>query len=318
MLDVLFVGTGASVPSKTRAPPCIAIRQSNHITMFDCGEGSQRQMLGSQFSIMKIENIFITHLHGDHILGVPGLIQTMNLLGRVNPISIYGPIGTKASMAHLLDACNEELGFKINVIETKPGNKLDIDYALISTVKTEHSVPSMGYVYREPDARGLFNVKTALNLGLKPGPDFAKIEIGKTVNGVHPSQIIGPSRKGCSIMYTGDTKMCSSILEAAKGIDMLIHEATYIDKDANLAEKNLHSTAKNAAEVAKSCGARMLALVHISNRYKTNEKSLFEAKVSFNNTIAPSDLDMVSISRNSFRIDAAHNTTEEFYSDNFV
>ncbi|MCQ2056334.1 MAG: ribonuclease Z [archaeon] len=307
MFDILFVGTGASVPSKTKALPCIAIRQDNHITMFDCGEGSQRQMLGSRFSIMKIENIFITHLHGDHILGVPGLVQTMNLLGRVKPISIYGPIGTKLSITHLLNACNEELGFNINLIETKSGDKFDINYASISTIKTEHSVPSVGYIYKEPDSRGLFDVKKALKLGLSPGPDFAKIEMGKIVRGIFPSQIIGSSRKGCSVMYTGDTKMCNSVSEAAKDIDMLIHEATYIDKDSDLAKSNFHSTARDAAEIARSCGARMLALVHISNRYKSNEQSLSEARTLFANTIAPSDLDMVTISRNSFKIDQTRN-----------
>lgn len=302
MFDILFVGTGASIPSRDKNLPCVAVRQGRHITMFDCGEGSQKQLLGSQFSVMKIENIFITHIHGDHILGVPGLMQTMSMLGRKDPISIYGPPGTKTSVSHLLNACNEESSFKINVTEVEPGNEFNLGYASVTAVETEHSIPSVGYVYREPDSQGVFDLKKALSFGLNPGPDFTKIQKGEIVNGISSSQIIGPPKKGSSMMYTGDTRICNSVLKAAKGVSVLIHEATYTNEDSELAKKNFHSTAKDAAEVARSCGSRMLALVHISNRYKTKEQSLHEAKMLFDNTIAPSDLDMVTVLQNAIKL----------------
>lgn len=301
MFEILFLGTGASVPSRDRSLPCVAVRQGRSISLFDCGEGSQRQLMISPFSFMKIDRIFITHLHGDHILGLPGLLQTMGMSGRRDPVSVYGPTGLLKALKSMLDACEGELEYDLRIEEVEGDEEFSFDSFDVTVFRTAHNTPSVGYVYREHDRPGAFNKEKAEKLGLVPGDDFSRLQAGETVNGVTPDQVIGPRRPGCSLVYTGDTVPCKEIMDASKDADVLIHEATYTEEDSGLAKEHFHSTARAAAETAAKCNVRMLALIHISNRYGDSEASLAEAKTVFGNTVAPEDFQMLTVTNGSIR-----------------
>ena len=295
MFDILFLGTGASVPSRDRSLPCIAVRQGRSVTLFDCGEGSQRQLMISPFSFMKVDRIFITHLHGDHILGLPGLLQTMGMSGRKKEVQVYGPVGIAKALRSMLDACEGELEYELEITELEGGKTIDFDSFSVTSFATVHNTPSIGFIYREHDRPGTFNKEKAEKLGLEPGEDFSRLQMGETVKGIDPGQVIGPSRPGCSMVYTGDTVPCESIDRASEKVDILIHESTYIEDDSALAKEHFHSTAKSAAETALRCRVGMLALVHVSNRYGDTELPLAEAKGIFENTIAPLDLQLFTV-----------------------
>ena len=302
MFDILFLGTGASVPSRDRSLPCVAVRQGRSISIFDCGEGSQRQLMISPFSFMKIDRIFISHMHGDHILGLPGLLQTMGMSGRKKEVRIFGPKGISKALSCMLDACEGELEFDIDVKELEGGETMLFDKFSVTAFRTVHNTPSIGYVYRENDRPGLFDKDKAVKLGLEPGDEFSRLQEGETVKGVRPEQIIGPARPGCSMVYTGDTVPCDEIIESSKGVDVLIHEATYIDEDSEMAKEHFHSTSKSAAEVADLCKVRMLALIHISNRYGDTDQSLAEARAIFENTVTPSDFQLLTVTSSGIRL----------------
>jgi len=302
MFDILFLGTGASVPSRDRSLPCVAVRQGRSITLFDCGEGSQRQLMVSPFSFMKVDRIFISHLHGDHILGLPGLLQTMGMSGRKDPVSVFGPKGTSKALGDMLGACEGNIEYELEIQDLEGGETFDFDDFSVTSFRTEHNVPSLGFVYRECDRPGTFNREKAEKLGLEPGEDFARLQSGETVKGVRPEQVIGPLKTGCSMVYTGDTVPCDEVVRVSEGTDVLIHESTYVDEDSELAKLHFHSTARSAAEIAAKCKVRMLALIHISNRYGDAEPPLTEAKMYFENTIAPSDLQMVTVTNGNIRL----------------
>jgi len=302
MFDILFLGTGASVPSRDRSLPCVAVRQGRSISLFDCGEGSQRQLMISPMSFMKVDRIFITHLHGDHILGLPGLLQTMGMSGRKDPVTVFGPKGTAKALGDMMNACEGELEYELEIRELDGGEEFDFDGFKVTSFATVHNTPSVGYVYREDDRPGTFHRDKAEKLGLEPGEDFARLQAGETVKGVQPEQVIGPSKPGCSLVYTGDTIPCDEVKEASVGVDVLIHESTYVDEDSELAKLHFHSTAKAAAEIAAECKVGMLALIHISNRYGDAELPLAEAKMYFENTIAPSDMQMVTVTNGSIKL----------------
>lgn len=295
MFDVLFLGTGASIPSRERSLPCIAVRQGRSISLFDCGEGSQRQLMISPLSFMKVDRIFITHLHGDHVLGLPGLLQTMGMSGRKNKVSIFGPRGIANTLSCLLGACEGELEYETEVTELEGGETVDFAEFSVTAFATVHGTASLGFLYKEHDRPGAFDKEKAVRLGIAPGEDFNRLQRGEEVNGVRPEQVIGAPRPGCSLVYTGDTVPCPAVSENAKGVNILIHEATYIDEDSGLASEYMHSTAKAAAEVARECEVDMLALVHISNRYNDSEIPLAEARMVFENTVVPSDMQMFTI-----------------------
>lgn len=312
MTDVLFLGTGASIPSKNRTLPAVAIRHDSEVVLFDCGEGVQRQLMLSPLSFMKITAIFVTHLHGDHILGLPGLLQTMGMSGRRNPLLVAGPKGTTHSVRSLLGACDRshkdrnpdpinDLEFPLEVVEMEHGQIIQMKGYSVKAFKTEHGVESIGFRFIENDLPGRFDKEKALSLGLDPGKDFSDIQKGITVKGISPSEIIGRPRPGCSIVYTGDTIPCDTLTEAVENATLLIHESTYSETDSKLATDNLHSTAKDAATLAKNTNVKMLALIHVSNRYDEPETLLEEAQAIFKNSIMPKDMDMLSITQKGIR-----------------
>ena len=300
MLDILFLGTGASVPSKDRALPCVAVRRGPDIVLFDCGEGSQRQLMISPFSFMKIRAIFVTHLHGDHFYGLPGLLQTMGMMGRRDPLIVCGPQGFSEALRTCLDICEGDLEYDLESRDVSPGDVVAVKDMTVSVFATEHGITSQGYVLREPDVRGRIDAKKAASLGIE-GKDFSVIENGGEVNGVRLGDISDPAKKGISVAYTGDTRMCQSVRDAVEGVDVLIHESTYMEQESSLAEEHFHSTAVKAASLARDAGCGTLMLIHISNHYKEPEKVLGEARAVFPRTYAPSDMERYRVTGSGVR-----------------
>lgn len=312
MTDILFLGTGASIPSKTRALPCVAVRHGSEMILFDCGEGAQRQFMLSPFSFMKVSAIFVTHLHGDHILGLPGLLQTMGMSGRKNELMICGPPGTENAVRCLLKACDRsytdhdpdairDLEFPLKVVEMEDSDFIELRSCKVHAFTTDHGVKSIGFKFIENDLPGKFDRDKAIKSGLRPGKDFSDIQNGISVNGVNPIEIVGPPRPGCSIIYTGDTVPCDRLNDMAMHADMIIHESTYSAKDSKLAADNKHSTAENAAELALRSNTRMLVLTHVSNRYDDLNEISDEAKAIFKNTLLAQDMMMLTMSKKDIR-----------------
>ncbi|MDR2865836.1 MAG: ribonuclease Z [Methanomassiliicoccaceae archaeon] len=295
MVDILFAGTGASVPSRERSLPCIAVRMNRDIILFDCGEGSQRQLMMSPFSFMRIKAAFISHLHGDHILGLPGLLQTMSMSGRRDDILLVGPKGFSDAVGCLISACRGDVSYGMDVIEASDGDTFVFKEFIVKAFGVSHDVPALGFAFQENDRPGRFNRAKAMAMGLEPGPDFSRLQKGETVGGVRPEEIIGPVRKGRRIVYSGDTVRCPRITEMAKDADVLIHEATYSSKDSSLAKEHGHSTAADAARAAKEASVSVLFVTHMSNRYTDLTVIENECRDIFHNTVVAKDLMLFTV-----------------------
>ena len=300
MLDILFLGTGASVPSRDHGLPAVLVRSGPDTVLLDCGEGTQRQIMVSPYSFMRIGGIFITHLHGDHFYGLPGLIQTMGMMGRKDRLIVRGPEGTAAAVETVLSICPGDLEFELDVEDMPPGDSVTVGALTVSCFATDHGVVSQGYIVKEPDVRGKVDAAKAESLGIS-GKDFSVLEDGGTVNGVTLGDICEPMRKGKVLAYTGDTRPCETVSEAVRGADVLIHEATYTKAQVAKAEEFLHSTAAQAAATARDCGCGALFLVHISNRYKDRNECLKEAAEIFPATYVPSDLSVYKTTKRGIR-----------------
>lgn len=269
--------------------------------LFDCGEGAQQQMMRAKTG-MKITAIFITHFHADHVLGIPGLLQTMALQDRVEPLEIYGPRHVDKFLYHLLALGYAGRSFDVKAIELEPGDVVRrADYE-IRTVKTVHNVVSIGYVLEEDLRPGRFNRERAIELGIKPGPLFARLQSGRSIivddKEIKPEQVLGPPRPGRKIVYTGDTRPCESVIEASKNADLMIHDGTLSEETKEYAIDYMHSTALEAAEVAKKASVRKLILTHLSARYSDLDgarKLREEARQVFENTEVASDLMTIEV-----------------------
>jgi len=300
MFEILFLGTGASVPSRNYGLPAVIVRRGRDMVLLDCGEGTQRQIMVSPFSFMKISAIFITHLHGDHFYGMPGLIQTMAMNGRTEPLVVRGPPGFAKALETILSVCPAPLTFELDSRDMEPGEVQKVGELEVLSFATDHGVPSTGFVIREPDTRGNFDKAKAAELGIG-GDDFARLEQGETVNGVTLEDVCGPCNPGKSVAYTGDTHRCDTADAALKGVDILIHESTYMAEQSDKADEFRHSTALSAAETARDCGCKTLFLIHISSRYKDRTKVLEEAKRVFKYVYVPDDLALFRTTKNGIR-----------------
>jgi len=300
VLRITFLGTGGSVPSPHRNPSAIAVRRESELFLFDCGEGTQQQMMRAKTG-MKITAIFITHFHADHVLGIPGLLQTLSLQGRTEPLEIYGPKGVKRFLYHLLSLGYASKNFDVKAIELQHGDVIRRQNYEIRAFKTEHNIRSIGYVLEEAMRPGKFNRERAIELGLKPGPLFSKLQHGESVfvNGreIRPEDVLGPPRPGRKIVYTGDTRPCESVIQAAENADILIHDGSLAEAEKELAIEYMHSTVTEAAEVAAKANVRKLILTHISARYDDEDAKKLEeeARKIFPNTIIASDLMTIDV-----------------------
>jgi ribonuclease Z len=291
-LDVLFIGTAGSAPTARRSLPATIVRRGGDRLLFDCGEGTQRQLLRS-IGLVELEEVFITHFHADHWLGLPGMLKTFSLRGRDRPLTVYGPPGLKA----LFNAMRIVIGkntYDLRLVELEPGEELARDGYLIAPFAVDHRVTAYGYAVVEHPRPGRFDEARARELGVKPGPDYGRLQRGEAVDGVEPSLVVGPARPGRKIVLSGDTAPSERTAAIAHGADLLVHEATFIEDDADRAAETLHSTALSAARLAAEAEVKMLALTHVSPRYSGGELR-DEARSIFENTIVPRDFDSVEI-----------------------
>jgi ribonuclease Z len=292
-LSVFFVGTAGSVPSARRGLPAVLIRRGGEKLLFDCGEGTQRQLLRS-VGLPEIETIFITHFHADHWLGLPGMLKSFGLRERSEPLTVYGPKGLGELMA-VMRIVYGRLPYELTVAELEPGETVARDGYLIAAVPVRHKgQASFGYALVEDARPGEFNPARAQELGVTPGKDFGRLQRGETVDGVRPEQVMGEGREGRKIVISGDTAPCEALAIAAHQADLLVHEATFLHEDLERARKTSHSTARQAAELARDAEVRLLALTHFSSRYAGGELR-DEARATFAATEAPRDFDTIEL-----------------------
>lgn len=301
MFEILFLGTAAAVPSRDRSMPCTALRHGPSIALFDCGEGTQRQLMVSPFSFMKVDWIFLTHMHGDHLLGLPGLLQTMSLSGRTKPLTVAGPPGIGQSLEWMLSACEGAVEYEVTVLELGFGDVVACEGFSVEAFETCHVVDSVGYVITGEDRRGTFDKEKAIALGLSDSGEFSRVIEGETVKGVKPDDVMGPSKPGLKIVYTGDTSPTEKVIEASRDADLLIHEATFMEPERHIADARGHSTALAAAETAKKAGVRNLILTHISNRYDDTSLLVEEASEEFPGTLVAKDMDLYRLTTKGLR-----------------
>ena len=291
-LDVVFLGTGGSVPTARRATACLLVRAGGDRILIDCGEGAQRQMQRST-GLVQVDDLYITHYHADHYLGVPGLLKTYELNGRETPLRIFGPPGLEELFVALRRIMGN-VSYPLELIELSGSAPVRYDTYEMRPFEVEHRVRAFGYALVEDERPGRFDPAEAERLGVSPGPDFARLQAGESVNGVEPAQVMGETRTGRKVVVTGDTEPCELALVAAHEAELLVHEASFADDEAQRAHETKHSTAREAAKLAAEAQVRMLALVHISSRYHVGEV-LEEAREEFPGAIAPRDFDVIEI-----------------------
>ena len=292
---IVFLGTGGGIPTPERSLSSFILNYEGQILMFDCGEGTQHQMVKAKIGFGKETKVFITHLHGDHVLGLPGLIQTMSLLGRTKKLEIFGPKGLKEFLEASRTYIQFNLRFPVEIKEAKEGIIYKNKKFKILARWAEHSIPNLAYAFVENKKPGKFHPEKALELGVPKGPLWHKLQHGKKVklkNGriIEPSQVVEPPKPGIKIVYSGDTKPCKNVLKLAKNADLLIHECTFDDSLAEKAEVEWHSTPTGVAELAKKASVKNLVLTHVSARYKNAKIFLEQAKKNFPNVRVAEDL----------------------------
>src|SRR5215211_4644139 len=291
-LDVLFLGTAGSSPSARRGLPATLVRRGGDRLLIDCGEGTQRQLMRS-VGLIELEEIFITHFHADHVLGLPGMLKTFALRQRERPLTLHGPVGLRRLFLALAPVIGR-LTFELELVELEPNEELRRDGYRLAAFATAHGVRGLGYALVEDARPGEFDPTRASELGLTPGPDYGRLQRGETVDGVRPDQVMGEARRGRTVVLTGDTAPCEMTRLVAYEADLLVHEATFLDDEADRAAETRHSTARQAAELAAAAGVTMLALTHVSPRYGGKEVR-DEARAAFENTVVPRDFDRIEV-----------------------
>jgi ribonuclease Z len=297
-LDVVFLGTSGSVPTAQRGPTSLLVRRGGERLLLDCGEGTQRQLLRSGIGLVELREVFLTHFHADHYLGLPGMLKTFSLRGRELPLTIYGPPGLGELMGGLKRIFGK-LAYPLELEEIHPGDALERGEYRLVAFPVRHGVPGLGYALVESPRPGRFDVEKARSLGVPEGPLWGVLQRGETVSldgggTVRPEQVLGPPRSGRKVVVAGDTSPARSVLETAIEADLLVHEATFSADEKVRAEETGHSTAADAAELARVAGVRMLALTHLSNRYFGPEIQR-EARAVFPDTVVPRDFDIIDV-----------------------
>ena len=286
-MEIIFLGTSSAVPTLERNHPSIALRAFAEVMLFDCGEGTQRQLIEAKISPMKITKIFISHFHGDHILGLGGLIQSLGFRGREKDLDIYGPKGLHKIINAISSFGYFQKNYNLNIHEIQDGTVIETEDYVVECAKVEHNIPSYAYSIREKK-KPLFLREKAEELGIPPGPLYGKLHNGEEVEFegriIKPEQVLGEAKKGKKISYSGDTKPCEAMIRLARDSDILIHESTYEAEDYQRAVDNAHSTSVEAAEIAKEAEVKELVLTHISTRYTSDENIKSEAQKVFKNT----------------------------------
>jgi ribonuclease Z len=294
MLSLTFLGTAASIPTVDRNVPGLAVQREGETILFDCGEGTQRQMMryGVGFTF---KEVFFTHYHADHLLGITGLLRTMGLQDRASPVVLYGPKGAQRILNAATSLGIERNKFPVEIHEVRPGDRLGRPEYDIVVFETDHRADTVGYALVEHLRLGRFNPARAQELGIPEGPLWGRLHKGETVilpdgRTVAPADLVGEPRDGRTLVYSGDTRPHLSVIEAAKGADLLVHEATFGSDELERARETGHSTAAQAARVALEAGVRRLVLTHISSRYNRDASELLaEARAVFPETVIARD-----------------------------
>jgi ribonuclease Z len=298
-LDVVFLGTSASAPTAQRAPAGLLVRRGGERLLFDCAEGTQRQLQRSTVGLADLEEIFLTHFHLDHFLGLPGMLKTFALRGRDEvPLTVYGPRGVKELFAALRPFLGR-LPYPLSLVELEPGETIERGEYAVHTVAVDHGVAALGYALVEHERPGRFDVAAADALGVPPGRERGILQAGDPVtladgSVITPDEVLGEARPGRKLVLTGDTAPSPHVVQAAHDADLLIHEATFGADEKERARETMHSTAGDAAEVARLAQVRLLALTHVSTRYFGSEL-LAEAREVFPDSVMPRDFDVVEI-----------------------
>jgi ribonuclease Z len=297
-LDIVFLGTAGSMPTAQRAPAALLVRRGGAKLLFDCAEGTQRQLLRSSVGLLELEEVFVTHFHADHVLGLPGMFKTFSLRGRELPLTVYGPRG----LADLLGSLKRVVGkltYDLKLVELEPGDVLERDGYRLATFGVAHGVSALGWSLIEATRPGRFDVERADALGVPNGPERGALQRGEPVTladgrTAKPEDVLGPPRPGRKLVVTGDTAPSEEIVEAAWGADVLVTEATFAEEERERAEETRHQTATQAAELAQRANVGLLALTHLSNRYFGPEIAE-EARAIFPETVVPRDFDVVEV-----------------------
>jgi ribonuclease Z len=307
-MELLFLGTNAGVPTLQRNVTSIALRlyeERRSFWLFDCGEATQHQILKSSLKLSKLEKIFITHLHGDHIFGLPGLLASRSNQGGVSPLTVYGPRGIKEYIETSMKLSQSRMDYILDVVEHKGGKIFEDETIAVNSELLAHRIDSYGYRVIEKDRPGTLNLTLLESYGVRPGPIYGKIKRGESIELetgqlLQPEDVLGLPKKGRIVTILGDTRPCSAAVTLAKDADMLVHESTYLHDMVDTAHEYFHSTAVQAAEVAQLAQAKQLILTHFSSRYKDKEQLgqiLDEAKSIFLNTLLAEEFIIVPIER---------------------
>lgn len=291
-LSLFFAGTAGSVPSARRGLPATLLRRGSDRILFDCGEGTQRQLVRS-VGLADLDAVFLTHLHADHWLGLPGMLKSFELRDRERPLTVYGPAGTAAALERLRPVFGRPR-YGLAFHELEEGEAVERDGYAIEPVAVRHRGAALGYAIVEDDRPGRFDAERAQALGVRPGPDFGRLQRGERVDGVDPQQVVGPDRPGRRIVLSGDTAPTDTVVVAAHGADVLVHEATFSHHERDRAAQTLHSTARQAAQVARDAEVALLVLSHLSGRYGGHELRE-EARAVFPDTEVARDFDTVEV-----------------------
>jgi len=297
-LDLVFLGTSASAPTAGRAPLALLVRRGGERLLFDCAEGTQRQLMRSTIGLPDLDEIFLTHFHADHYLGLPGMLKTFALRQRETPLTVYGPPGLRELFGALRRVFGR-LTYPLELVELRPGEALDRDGYRLLVFPVHHGVAAVGYALVEETRPGRFDTEAADALGVPNGPERGALQRGESVTldddrVVTPDQVVGAPRPGRRVVIPGDTAPIETVRVLAEGADVLVHEATFGEEERDRAAETLHSTARQAAEVARAADVRLLALTHVSTRYFGPELAREAAEV-FERVVVPRDFDVIEV-----------------------
>ena len=300
-MRIITLGTGAGRPTLRRASSATGLEYQGHTFLFDCGEGTQIQLMKTPFHWGKLQAIFISHLHGDHVNGLPGLLGTLSLSDRQEPLTVFGPVGLKKLLQVHQDCQTLGLRFELTIheIETPQSLMQNGDYE-IDTLPLDHVIPCWGYRFRESPLPGRFDAAKAQAAGIPPGPLRAELVAGRDITmpdgrSFASSDFVGPRRSGRSFVHCLDTKPCEAAVTLARDTDLLLYEATFCGEGGERAHEWGHSTARDGAEIAKAAGVGELVLTHISQRYGDPRELLSEAETVFPKVRVASDLDIFEV-----------------------
>lgn len=306
-MELLFLGTGAGMPAKERNVSSVALQllgERGATWLFDCGEATQHQILHTAIRPRRIEHIFITHLHGDHLFGLPGLLGSRSFQSGETPLTVFGPKGIRAFVETALAVSGTKLRYELNIVEIDEGVIFDDERFSVIAKRLDHGMPSYGFRVVEKDLPGPLLVERLQALGVRPGPIYQEIKQGKTVvlddgTVIDGREFVGPPQKGRIVAVLGDTRFCEAAIELARDADVVVHEATFAAAEQRLAHDYFHSTTTDAAEVARRAGAKRLILTHISSRYQGEAalQLVAEARKVFPNTDLAADFASFSIPR---------------------